>query len=734
MSKYENLSKEELLALVQKQEEELKRKKYGLMWEREREPEKVVLDCANYLPILASVQSKTITTKTNEDNILIEGDNYHALSVLSYTHKEKIDVIYIDPPYNTGNKDFIYNDRFVEKEDKYRHSKWLNFMEKRLLLARDLLKETGVIFISIDDNEMAQLKLLCDKVFGEENFVGTLVWEKKKKGSHLSGTITNIKEYVIVYAKSTVKFQGLIGELTSKVETYPCINPGNSLGVRTFSKGIISKYKQKNFFKKAGEIISAGNMSLKLCSDLIIKDGILHEDIEVESEWRYSQQAITEYARKGEIYITNKLYFRRIVSDERIKRLKDILPRVEYDEIFDLQSELINELMNKEKDESIISDLKSKLEKMLKQSNFDFDENNLFADGWASNEDGDDELRGFFGSKIFEYPKPSKLISKLIASFRNKNIIVLDFMAGSGTTGQAVLQLNNKDGGNRKFILCTNNENNICTNITYPRISSVINGYEKNGNGESIEGLGGNLRYFKTLLLKKSKSAKQLKTQLTHECVDMLCVKENIFNLLSKTKSYKIFTCNANMRYLCVYFDTSKASFEVFLDELKLIEGQKSVYVFSTHEQVDKALFVGVKYFTLEAIPQKILDVYKRLVKLNIPPNPEMIYLDFDKANRRIFEEKDKDDGARLLRVVIEKIVEKIATLNGVNATEFSELSRLNDHLKQKEIFSKVLWEENKTYIAIGNHAAHGEYEEYDLKQVESFYRHIQKLIESFLG
>ena len=144
---YSNLTKEELQKLVQIKDKELANKKYGLIWDSEKEPEKVVQECAENLPILKNVGGKTIKTNDEEDNILIEGDNYHALTVLNYTHKEKIDVIYIDPPYNRGNNDFKYNDRYVEKEDGYRHSKWMNFMEKRLRLMKKILKSTGVIFI-----------------------------------------------------------------------------------------------------------------------------------------------------------------------------------------------------------------------------------------------------------------------------------------------------------------------------------------------------------------------------------------------------------------------------------------------------------------------------------------------------------------------------------------------------------------------------------------------------------
>ena len=151
MAKYDNFSREELIELLQKQDKQLSLKKYGLVWDSEKEPEKVVVDCAKKLPILKNIAEKDIKTNDDDYNIMIEGDNYHALQVLNYTHKGKIDVIYIDPPYNTGNKDFIYNDKYVDKEDGYRHSKWLNFMEKRLELAKELLKDDGVIFISIDE-------------------------------------------------------------------------------------------------------------------------------------------------------------------------------------------------------------------------------------------------------------------------------------------------------------------------------------------------------------------------------------------------------------------------------------------------------------------------------------------------------------------------------------------------------------------------------------------------------
>lgn len=210
MSKFLNFTREELLTLVEKQENELASKKYGLVWDAEREPEQVVLDCEHYLPVLKRVKGKEIKTALDQgDNILIEGDNYHALTTLNYTHQGKIDVIYIDPPYNTKQDGFLYNDKRVNIEDGYRHSKWLSFMEKRLNLAKKLLKEDGVLFISIDDNEYSQLKLLCDKIFNEENFVETFHIQVRYASKSLNekDNFQKLIEYTLCYAKNKDLFE-----------------------------------------------------------------------------------------------------------------------------------------------------------------------------------------------------------------------------------------------------------------------------------------------------------------------------------------------------------------------------------------------------------------------------------------------------------------------------------------------------------------------------------------------
>lgn len=408
----------------------------------------------NYARLLASLDSACVIMPDEEhnnkpenkdsQNIYISGDNLDGLKELIKSYARSVKCIYIDPPYNTGTDGFIYNDSFnftaeeltvklsIDEEQAKRildltkrgtasHSAWLMFMYPRLLLARDLLKKDGCIFISIDDNEQANCKLICDEVFGEENYVAELTWEKKKKGSYLANDITNIKESIIVYARDRSFFKGLIGEINTKEETYPCVNASNGRDIRRIPAGISSKYHDKNFTMKKGEVISDTTMNLVLKSDLVIKDGILAKDLEIEGNWRYGQEAMTQYAQNGELYITQDLYLRRIVRDPRYKGLKDLLLRVG------------------ESNESGYS--------------YEFNEKNLQDGGWGSNEDADEEQRVLFGVQgLMTYPKPVLLIMKLIASMQESEMIVCDFFSGSATTAEAVMRRNVK-GGRYKYIM-----------------------------------------------------------------------------------------------------------------------------------------------------------------------------------------------------------------------------------------------------------------------------------------
>lgn len=377
------------------------------------------------------------------ENLFIEGDNLEVLKLLQKSYHKKVKMIYIDPPYNTGN-DFVYKDNFHNSIAHYFkltgqttsdghklstnpdvsgrfHSDWLSMMYPRLKLSRNLLTDSGAIFISIGDKEVANLIKLCNEVFGEENHLATLIWEKKKKGAFLSGTHTNIKEYIVVYAKNISQCEGMIGEITSELETYPVIKTTNKRGVRTIRSGISSKYKKPDVHLPKGYRISAGNQEMILLSDLIIKDSILVNDVEVDSNWIYSQSSLDDYCDNRELYITQDLYFRRNVSSERRKRIKDLLPRVGTD------------------DDS--------------SPNYTFSLN-LFSDGWGTNEDANDELHQLFEKQnVFQFTKPAKLMAKLLASFVNHDDIVMDFFAGSGTMGDAVNQFNSQAGIKVSYIL-----------------------------------------------------------------------------------------------------------------------------------------------------------------------------------------------------------------------------------------------------------------------------------------
>lgn len=414
--------------------------RYQFTWPDKKKS--VLLANAPINKTLRPCREESVDFDTTE-NLYIEGDNLEVLKLLQETYLGKIKMIYIDPPYNTGN-DFVYEDDFAQSTDEYLansgqydedgnrmvqntesngrfHTDWLNMIYPRLKLAKDLLTDDGVIFISIDDNEQENLKKCCDEVFGAQNFVAQLVWEKKKKGAFLSKNYINMKEYILVYAKNNATFAGLIGEVTSEEGTYPCIKTTNARGVRVIKKGIPSKYKEKNYTIAANTRISSGNMELIYLDDVIVQDGILKNDVRVDSNWIYGQEALNEYSKNGLLYITQDNYIRRIVNDERTKMLKDLLTRVG-------------------------SDGRS-------LSTFEYDKN-MNNGGWGTNEDANNELHKLLGQQyLFDFSKPSRLVAKLAQSVTAEEDMILDFFSGSATTAHAVMQLNAEGGGHRKFIM-----------------------------------------------------------------------------------------------------------------------------------------------------------------------------------------------------------------------------------------------------------------------------------------
>ncbi|MFA5024324.1 MAG: site-specific DNA-methyltransferase [Patescibacteria group bacterium] len=541
---YSQLNKEDLIKIVQKLES---RKKYGLIWDEEKVKEQFEKDAEGALPVLKEVKGKEITDKNGGPiNILIEGDNYHALSVLNFTHQGKIDFIYIDPPYNRGTNDFKYNDNYVDKEDIFRHSKWLSFMDKRLRLSRNLLKEKGVMFISIDDNEYANLKLLCNEIFGEDK-VETYIWclQDKTEGSFVktsTNTVRKEHEYILACFKSQIKFKKYKGEKSFSEGSFS--NPDNDPKGPWFS----------------------GNMSrngIKSTTGSKYYTIVTPTGKKYARNWTLSKDEYEELLLKGEIFFSKN---------------GDGVPR----------------------------------QKIYQFSDSYFIQSSVFSDVHTSIT-GKNELKEIFNNETpFDYPKPTDLIKRLIEiSTANQKAVALDFFAGSGTTGHAVLELNRQDGGDRKFILCTNNENNICDEVCYPRVKKVITGY-KGTKDSNVKGLGGSLKYFKTKFVKNASNKDDFKIRITKECTEMLCLREGIFDEIKKTDDYRIF--QQGDKVLAVYYSLDRKALSDLKKELNKIDGEKVFYCFTLDPLgLDKSEFIGWNNVSLEPIPQKILDVYKQI-------------------------------------------------------------------------------------------------------------------------
>ena len=561
---YEDWSRDELIKEIVK----IKSTTYGLVWHRDLPEEKIDIlinpdartpnemfpneRAGKPFPVLKEVKGKAIKSdKSKLVNLLIEGDNYHSLAVLNFTHREAVDLIYIDPPYNTGNNDFIYNDKFVDKEDSFRHSKWLSFMEKRLKLARFLLKDTGVIFISIDDNEFAPLRMLCDEIFSPENFLASIVLKNKAGAGAKPKALIEVHEYILMYAKDS--------NLIKSVSI-----PYDESNTKLFTK------KDKHFaIRGPYGTWALGTTSMADRPNLRYPIKHKGENIWPEKQWLWSKERVEEAIKDDE------LVFNKMKNGKWSVRFKQYL---------------------RDKDGKLRNSTPT----------------TLFEGPYTH--EGTKELDNILGNRFFTFPKPVNLVKKLIkfnyGGEENKNAVILDFFAGSGTTGHAVLELNKKDNGHRNFILCTNDENDICKNVCYPRIKKVIGGY-KNQKGEKVDGLGGNLKYYKTDFVEAEPTDKN-KRKLVKESTDMLCILENAFELVSETPEFKIFKNTDKYVGVILY----EEAIEDYKKAIKKINGHFNTYVFSMTDLVNKEKFAdALEKVTLCPIPEVILKVYREIFK-----------------------------------------------------------------------------------------------------------------------
>ena len=561
-------------------------KKYGLVWEDK--PEEIETRLVDELPVLTEVPERAIVSDSPDapNHILIEGDNLEALTALAYTHEGKIDVIYIDPPYNTGNKDFVYNDSFVDREDGYRHSKWLSFMNKRLQIAKSLLSSGGVIFISIGSDELVQLTLLCNEIFCEQNQLAIIPRVQKKgngKGTHFSPSV----DYVLVYCNSKSDVSRFFSPNTSK---FPHVEKrGERCGeyyecTKSLYQGSLDSRPNQRYYIECPDhsfIIPPGNVYPEEVVDAAYIKPINNQD----KCWRWSWES---YLKQKDLLVFKKVKKPTLVNEFGEASFWNV-----YTKRYQKDAEEKGKVPPNYIDDCI---------------------NSL-----GTNRLGDLSID-------FSFSKPCELIIKLIQYTNKKNdIYVLDFFAGSGTTLDAIMQLNAEDGGHRKCILVTNNENNICEEVTYERNKRVIQGYTT-PKGEEVEGLhDNNLRYYRTTLLSRDKSVKNMR-QLVRLATDMLCIKNDVYTE-AEFCGKKI---NPN---IARYFDNGQGNRMLVIYEERAIQllvqlmaqteddGIKTmVYVFSPGADPYTDDFEDIaERVKLCALPSAIYEAYKRVLPKRKP-------------------------------------------------------------------------------------------------------------------
>lgn len=509
---------DDMLIALGEIESELTSKKYGLVWEQHEEAVDVMM--RDNIPVFTEVPEREITAAPGQGyNFILEGDNLHSLRLLEKTHKGKIDLIYIDPPYNTGNKDFIYDDAFIDKTDLFAHSKWLSFMDKRLRIARRLLSDNGVIFMSIDNNEHSTLRLLCDEIFGEENYVDTISWFKKASPSNDAQYFSNDIEYIIVYAKDKRIWRPKRLPLTAKQLKYYQNPDGDERGPWNSATYTCNKSKAER-----------PNLYYPITNPFT-------GDVVYPSEtavWKYSAEQTAKYQQEGRL-------FWGVNGTAKTPRFKKFL---------------------------------SEHEGVVNRTLWHYDD--VHHTQGAS---GELKELGIVG---FATPKPTRLIERIIEIASCSDSIILDFFAGSGTTGHAVLKYNNNHpDSNRRFILCTNNESGICENVTYPRVTTVITGKRMDGS-DYAEAIPANVKYYRTDFV--SKDDEYLSDALLEHIREMIQLEHGV----------KI----DGSQYLMVMSDEEADDLQAHWSEY---EGVKAIYaskeVLFTTEQ--NAIFAGVEIHTI---------------------------------------------------------------------------------------------------------------------------------------
>lgn len=591
------------------------KKKYGLVWEDK--PEEVEEQLRDNLPVLEEVQDKAIINKDVTlsevevpNHILIEGDNLHALTALTFTHESKVDVIYIDPPYNTGKEnEFRYNDKWILKEDPFKHSTWLNFISKRLKIAKRLLTEEGVFICHIDENEFDALNLLLEtEIFSDNDFLGVIIWNKLNPKGEVVGVAT-MHEYVLIYAKNKENFKNLDNILTR--------SKPNALTILNKAKALFSKIGKKQIPESIKEVIKPFNYSKEIIKDFEVIYDLKLVNIEFQSwiskqDFSGGEKAYHFIDEIGNVYQSVSM----AAPDKPETRSHRPLIHPITNKPCPVPAKgwrNPDKTMDKLLKEGLI--IFGKDENTQPRKKYLLIENLSEATPSIYNNGASDEALMKDLNINFPYPKVTSASQYLLKNIHPNPKIILDFFAGSGTTLHATMQLNAEDGGNRQCILVTNNENNICEEVTYERNKRVIQGYT-NTKGITVAGLeSNNLRYFKSEFVPSSKT-EQNKRLLTQASTELLCIKEDCYTEITEIEGFnpslsKIFT-NGNSKYLVVVYHSRQIN-TVCEELVQFIKGLNTV------EKVKLYAFSPEKETLLE-------DFYEVQDKIDAVPLPEAIY------------------------------------------------------------------------------------------------------------
>ncbi|WP_295667875.1 DNA methyltransferase [uncultured Mucilaginibacter sp.] len=599
------------------------KKKYGLVWEDK--PEAVEEQLRMYLPVLKEIKDKRILAKniplTNDgepfeqeeqdrnkpapNHILIEGDNLHALTALTFTHEGKIDVIYIDPPYNRGENDFKYNDDYIDKENPFKHSLWLSFIYKRLKIAKKLLSETGVMIIHIDEHEFDALNLLMENdLFGESDSLGQIIWNKQNpKGD--SKAIATMHEYVLVYAKNKTAFTALDSPL---MRAKP-----NAERILIKAKKLFSKIGKSEIPDEIKEVIKPFNFSAEILRDSVVEYDLdlINKEFQAwlsRQDFSGGEKAYKFIDSRGDVYRGVSMawpnkeqapedYFIPLIHPDTGNPCP--VPARGWRNPPNTMMKLIEKNLILFGDD----DTKQPERKYLLKENMEENTPSIYNNGGS-----DDDLLKDMGI-TFPYPKPTSAAKYFLSCIHPNPTIILDFFAGSGTTLHATMQLNAEDKKQRQCILVTNNENNICEEVTYARNKKVIIGFV-NAKGNQIKGLNSNnLRYFKSDFVSSAKNEVN-KRMLTQASTELLQIKENCYVDITEPSGFNLSECGIFIdergKYMIVVYHSRNQNsvceqLTTYIDNLA-IEQPIKLYAFSPEKETLAADFADVAD-KIEALP-----------------------------------------------------------------------------------------------------------------------------------